>query len=302
MINKANLEATRFWPELLPSAEYVSPSAGTEANIINLTPPLPGNLLVRLSNIGAVRSADAELRFKADAETFEVPCAALKNLSEPNPYGLLAQSSCRLAVYANADLSNYQVWHNLLVFKATIAHKLVLGIPLTREERSINEELGVSKTVERGTLPIKFDRTLLYEYYPIYREVRTMRKDLPTEGIDVATIRPPGRNQFVALESISCERPPDAGYGTKLHITRDDDEDYIILNNWALDLDYDVPCFIPALRELYLSLESNTAISNYRVRYRYSVMPLTNILRVRWGLVSKEEMPELYKKVVSGVV
>ncbi|GAI05438.1 unnamed protein product, partial [marine sediment metagenome] len=78
-INYATLEATKFWPCLLPSAEYVSPGLGATAEVMNLT-RLPPNLLVRLQDVGAERSVDAELRLKADSETFNVPAAALPAL------------------------------------------------------------------------------------------------------------------------------------------------------------------------------------------------------------------------------
>jgi len=304
-IERSTLEHCRYYPELLPSAEHVSPSAGTEEAVLDIT-RIPDGLLTRLSDVGAVRSSDAELRFKADSEVFQVPAASILNLSEPNKYNLLATRSVRLSVYANSNLSNYQIWHGVWCKDITVAEKLAYGITLTKEEQAINDELGVSKTVERGTLPPAIDRMLLYEYEPpIYREVRTVAKDVSTSGIEVDTIRPRRTGeQFVVLEGISAERPSSAGDNVRITIARDDDgsrsSPFLSLSCWAMDLDYFVPCFVPGLREISLWCETGTSLSSYRIRYVYGVYRLTSILKARWNIGEFPE--ELRKKVRAGVV
>ncbi len=389
-INYATLEATKFWPCLLPSAEYVSPGLGATAEVMNLT-RLPPNLLVRLQDVGAQRSVDAELRLKADSETFNVPAAALPALvdtekktgtadfdaanklhdtgeflsgaiwvvgrrvfnvtdgtwgwvkarddddtlsimdaagadldlfpdgdedyviepavikTEPTQYDLLATKSARLQVYGVAALTNYKVWHNLLVTKATIADKIALGIPLTAEEKSINEELGISKTVDRGTLPIwDFERYKLYEYRVLYKETRTIYKDVPATGILVDTIRPRRiGDQFIVLEKVSCDTTA-VGDAVKLTIARDDDgsraSPLLTLNCYSMALSFDIPCFIPALREINLWLEAGALQTAYKMRYTYSVMKLSNLLRMRFGIMAKENNLDLWKRVKGGIV
>jgi len=304
-IERSTLEHCRYYPELLPSAEYVSPGAGTEEDVLNIT-RIPNGLLTRLSDVGAVRSSDAELRFKADSETFQVPAASLLNLSEPNEYNLLATRSVRLSVYANSDLSNYQIWHGLWCKDITVAEKLAYGISLTREEQAINDELGVSKTVERGTLPPAINRMLLYEYEPpIYRETRTIRKDVSTSGIEVDTIRPRKTGeQFVVLEGISAERPSSAGNNVRITVARDDDgsrsSPFLSLSAWAMDLDYSIPMWIPATREISIWCETGTSLSSYRIRYVYGVYRLTSIIKARWGIGEFSE--ELRRKAKAGIV
>lgn len=306
-INYANLEAIKYPPELLPSAEYCSPGVGTTAEIMNLT-RLPANLLVRLKDVGAQRSNDAELRLKVDSETFNVPAAAIPNLTEPTQYDLLASKSARLQVHGIAGLTNYKVWHSLLCWKATIADKLALGIPLTAKEKEINEKLGISKTTERGTLPIKFPRIDLYEHYPIYRETRTIRETVPVAGLTLETFRPRKiGDQFVALEKVSCETPAPAPEGVTFNIWRDDDgsaaSPLISLNTWSMGgLDCDIPMWIPALREINMRIECTVQQDDYRCRWTFGVYRLTNILRVRWGITAPEERPELWEKVVGGIV
>jgi len=305
-INYANLEAIKFYPEILPSAEYVSPGVGVTSEVMNLT-RLPPSLLVRLQDVGAQRDVDAELRLKVDNETFEVPAAAIPDLTEPTQFDLLASKSARLQVHGVGALANYKIWHNLFVTKATIADKLALGIPLNAEEKAINEELGINKTVDRGTLPIwDFERYKLYEYRVLYKETRSIYKDVPVAGILVDTIRPRKvGDQFVVLEKISCDTTA-VGDAVKLTIARDDDgsraSPFLELNCYSMALSFDIPCFIPALRELNLWLEAGALQADYKMRFTYSVMKLSNILRMRWNLIAKEDNPDLWKRVKGGIV
>lgn len=306
-INYATLEAVRYPPELLPDAAYFSPAAGADAEVLNLT-RLPANMLARIKDIGAQRGGvgtQAELRLKADSETFNVPTAAIPNLTEPTQFDLLASKSARILLHAVDDLTgdNYKVWHGLWAWRATIADKLALGIPLTVEEKSINEELGIYKTVERGTLPAKQERIDLYEHYPIYRETHSIYKDVPVAGILVDTIRPRKiGDQFVVLEKVSCDTTA-VGDTVKLTIARDDDgsraSPLLELSCYSMALSFDIPCFIPALREINLWLEAGVLQADYKMRYTFSVMRLTNILRARWGLIT--EPAELIKKVKGGI-
>jgi len=307
MLNYANLEAVKYYPELLPSAEYCNPVAGITSDIMNLT-RLPAGMLVRLKYVGAERSDDAQLRLKADSEAFNVPSAAIPDLTEPTEYDLLARSSARLQVHAIGDLSAvyYKTWHGLWAWKATIAEKLILGITLTAEEKAINEKLGVYKTVERGTLPIVWDRTKMYEYYPIYIESRTLKENVPITGLAVDTIRPRKLgDQFVVLEKVSCGQPGAVGHNVQLTIWRDDDgsaaSPLITLNAYVFetDLAFDIPMWIPALREINLRVECTTLQTDYLVRYTFGIYRMTSILRARWF---GEGPAELVEKAKGGII
>ena len=310
-INYANLEAVKYPPEILPDAAYVNPTAGNDATILNLT-RLPANMLVRIKDVAADRGGVgtlAELRFKADSETFNVHNAAIPDFTEPTEYNLIASKSARILVHAIDDLTgdNYKVWHDLQCWRATIADKLALGIPLNAEENAINSELGISKTVERGTLPIwDINRLKIYEYRVIYKETRTLYETLPITGLAVDTIRPRKiGDQFVVLEKVSCTATAVADTVT-LNIWRDDDgssaSPSLTLQCASMNLSFDIPCFIPALRELNLRLEAGAQQLNYTMRYTYSVMKLSNILRMRWGMLAKEDNPDLWKRVIGGIV
>lgn len=311
-INYANLEAIKFYPELLPDASYFSPAAGVDASVLNLT-RLPANMLVRIKDIGAERGGvgtQAELRLKADSETFNVPTAAIPDLIAPTQFDLLATKSARILLHAIDDLTgdNYKVWHGLWAWRATIADKLALGIPLTAEEKSINEELGIYKTVEKGTLPAKQERINLYEHYPIYRETRSLRETVPAPaGLAIDTLRPRKiGKEFVVLEKVSCETATAVANNTRMTIWRDDDgsaaSPLLTLHTWAMALSFDIPMWIPATREINIRLECDIAEADYRCRWTFGIYRLTSILKMRWNLMAKEDNPDLYKRVVSGVV
>ncbi|MBA7592227.1 hypothetical protein ES708_34405 [subsurface metagenome] len=68
----------------------------------------------------------------------------------------------------------------------------------------------------------------------------------------------------------------------------------------------EIPMFIPALTDIRLGVESTAGEADYNVRWTYVEYPLTTILRVRFGLVSRDELPdeykEVYDKVKAGIV
>jgi hypothetical protein len=65
----------------------------------------------------------------------------------------------------------------------------------------------------------------------------------------------------------------------------------------------EVNCFIPATRELRITTTSTVAPGAHLFRYTYQRIKLNNILRMRFGLVSEDEVPkDLAQKVKAGIV
>ncbi|GAJ00825.1 unnamed protein product, partial [marine sediment metagenome] len=108
--------------------------------------------------------------------------------------------------------------------------------------------------------------------------------------------------QFVVLEKISCEHSAEVEHNVRFTIWRDEDgspaSPFITLHTHAMHLDYDIPCFIPAMREIGLRLEADTEQTNYCCRYTFTTYRMTNILRARWF---GEGPAELIKKVKGGI-
>ncbi|GAH74210.1 unnamed protein product, partial [marine sediment metagenome] len=192
-ITLSHLESVRYPPELIPDANVVNVALNARAEIMNI-PRIPGNMIAKLHGIAADNIQAAQLRIKIDQEEKQLDARPLYNMSlrdSPSYFNLIATKSLRYHVYAIAALTDFTTWYGVWGWKQTVADKLLLKIPLTPDERALNESLGIGKTVERGTLPPKLDRTLLYEYYPIYEWTETNRETVPAAGrIELATIRP----------------------------------------------------------------------------------------------------------------
>lgn len=305
-IELRHLESIRYPPELLPDADVVSVALNARAEIMNI-PRIPGGMIAKLHGIAADNTQAAQLRIKIDQEEKQLDARPLYNMSlrdRPSYFNLIATKSLRYHVYAIAALTDFTTWYGVWGWKQTVANKLLLKLPLTPDEQNLNESLGIGKTVERGTLPPKLDRTLLYEYYPIYEWTETNRETVPAAGrLELATIRPSQPGRFVVLTRVSADQPALAADNTQITICRDNDgtqsSPFLSLPTFALPsgLADEIPMFIPALTDIRLAVTSTAGEANYNVRWTYMECPLTTILRVRFGLVTRDELPEDYKTV-----
>ena len=304
-----HLESIRYPPELIPGADVVSPLANAQAEIINI-PRIPGNMIAKLHGIAADHDQAAQVRVMVDTHEKQLDARPLYDMSlreKPSYFNLISTRSLRYYVYAIADLTDFTTWYGVWGWKQTVADKLLLGLPLTPDERELNERLGISKTVERGTLPPKLDRTLLYEYYPIYEWTDTKRETVPVTGLDLAAIRPSKTGRFVALTCVSADQPADSAGNTRITICRDNDgtqsSPFLSLPTYAIadGLSDEIPMFVPALTDIRLRVETDVVRADYNVRWTYVEYPLTTILRVRFGLVTRDELPEDYKTVYDRV-
>ena len=103
------------------------------------------------------------------------------------------------------------------------------------------------------------------------------------------------------MESIACS-PGAVADNIIIKIDRDNDSNYVEIPAYPLSLTTDLACWIPALHELKIKVVANTT-TTMTLRYVVGRYVLSNILRVRFGLLSKAEAPEdLYDKVKGGVL
>jgi len=311
-ITLSQLEAIRYPPELIPGADLVSPAANAQEEVFNI-PHIPAGLIAKLHNVAATLNANAQLRIKVDNEEKQIEAGSLYTMSWrhiPTLINLIATSSLRYHVYAHAALTDYTTWYGVWGWKKTVADKILLGLPLTPDEKALDAQLDIRSTVERGTLPPKIDRQLLYEYYPIYEWTDTFYGTVPVAGIELAAIRPSKEGRFVVLTRVSADTPALAANNTRVTICRDNDgtsaSPFISLPTFTLNLLEEIPMFIPAMTDIRLRAESTAGEANYGIRWTYVEYPLTTILRVRFGLVTRDELPEeyrsVYDKVKGGIV
>ncbi|MDP2323649.1 MAG: hypothetical protein Q8N51_06420, partial [Gammaproteobacteria bacterium] len=114
----------------------------------------------------------------------------------------------------------------------------------------------------------------------------------------------PKPGEIIVLTRVAAA-PAAAANVVRLHIDRDDDVDYGNLLTFALSLvaGGEVECFIPALKEIRLTTTAAVAPGAHLFRYTFRRVKLNNILRARFGLASKDQLPgDVYDKVMAGVL
>jgi len=308
MITEATVRMAHLYPELIPDT-WVGPILpGVEAAppILDLRRFSP--LLLRLCDIAVPRSNTEELRILADKTRAAInagslignPNAVLGGIA-PSNFNVLATEKLYYNIFSTPGVPVQTTYFGVWAWQPTVADKLLVGNTLTPEERRLDEELGISKTVEKGLLPLPIPLQIEREYQILeemtYGHMFTVTA-LP--GLTVSTLHP-REDEILILTKIATD--PDAT--VLLTIDRDDDAGYrTALNTLPLSLDFDLKCFIPALKEIRMSLFSTAPpVPAFNIRYTVLRCRMNSILQARWNLVSPDELPgDVYKKVRSGVL
>lgn len=310
MITEATISNVRYFPELLPDSAVPTIAAGSEApTILDLRRVSP--LLVRLSEVAVDRDNEVETRFRVDTATLNALAGSMLD-GLKNSFSLLAKEKIYYNLYnkgAGAK-TNYKTFFSLWVIKPTIAHKLRYGIRLTSEEAKLATDLGIVDTVQKGLLPLPLSVQIDREYQAIQEETHGFQVTVPTAGVTVATLAP-ANGQFLVLTKLSASPGSAAADNIRVAIDRDYQSDYVEFPSWALGttdaaaLGKEIGCFIPALSELRIKLKA-TVSGDINIRYTVWKCALTNLFKIKWGLVSRDELPdkqkEAYDKVVAGVL
>lgn len=308
MITEATIGKVKYFPEQLPDSAVPTITAGSEASPVILDLRQFPPLLVRLSEVAVDRDDDVQMRFKVDTTTLN-PLAGSMFDGLKNNFSLLAKERIYYNLYnggAGAK-TDYKTFFSLRIIKPTVAHKLRLGIPLTAEEQKLNQELGISDTVQKGLLPLPLSQQIAREYQVIQEETHGFNVTVPTTGVVVDTLHPVN-GQFLVLTKLSADPGDAAADNIRVAIDRDHIPDYIEFPTWGLGataavaLGKEISCFIPALTELRVKLKA-TVSKTINIRFTVWKCALTNIFRARWGLATKDELPgDVYNKVMAGVL
>lgn len=303
MITEAKVRAARLYPELLPDTRIATVAAGSELSppILNLRRFSP--VFLELVNI-AVKRSDMEVRVRADSLRQETKATALPD-QVPAPWNLIATDLLELNLYSAAGVTSIPVSYALWVYQPTVAHKLKHQKQLTEEERALDAELGIKKSVDKGVLPLPLSYTVEREYQVLSEVTRSVVANINTtmQVVDFIEAMP---DEVLVLTEIATA-PGNASDNIRIIIDRDTDANYLELDAFAMSLDRGLPAFVPALYEIRIKAVANTTVSNHPIRYSIKRCRLTNILRARWGLPPREGTPadawnEVLKRTRGGVL
>ncbi|MBA7577347.1 hypothetical protein ES708_19198 [subsurface metagenome] len=307
MISEATVRLTKCPPECIPDSWFGNVPANAEyaPPVLDLRRFKP--YVVTLTNIQTTQPvgyANVVLRARYDDARIEESAAALLP-SLVGAWKLPAKDILYYNFLGLALVNNYTTHFGLWVIQPTIAHKLLYGITLTNNERAICEELGIRNTVEKGLLPLPISLQVEREYHVLGEETRSRSVNIAVANT-VYTIESlyPKTNEFIVLTKVAAATGA-VGDDIRLIIDRDNDVPYAELRTYALSLAAggEVECFIPALKEIRLTTSSVGTPGAHLFRYTFQRIKLTNLLRVRFGLVSEDEVPaDLFKKVQGGIL
>jgi len=312
MITEATLRFIKYPPELIPDSWFgdVPLNAEVSPPILDLRRFKPYVLI--LTNIQTTQPAgyaNVLLRARYNDARVEENVAALPPLLV-GAWQLLAKDYLFLNFFGQALVPDYTTHFGLWVrggspTTPTVAEKLLYGIPLSSEEREIAERYGISNTVEKGLLPLPISSQIEREYHIIGEETHSRNIDIagPDTVYTLESIYP-REGEFIVLTRLAAE-PSGVANNVRLIVDRDDDAGYAGLKTYALSLDAggEVSCFIPAMREIRLTTIATAAPGPHLFRYTFQTVKMNNILRARFGLVSKDEIPgETYEKVKGGIL
>ncbi len=303
-ITDATIKQVKYPPESLPDGWF-----GTLALNAEFAPPILdikrfSPFLVALNNIQVPANALAQVRIRYDNIRIEENSAAMLNLLQ-GAWWLPAKDNLFYNIFGLGVVANYSSHFNVWAFPPTVAHKIFWKMAMTNEEKALAEELGVSNTVEKGLLPLPISQILEREY-PVVGEVTHSRSiniavAAVTYNIETIYALP---DEIIVLTRIAAN-PGTAAQNIQFIVDRDNDASFITMPTFPLSLlaGGEVNCFIPATRELRLTTSSTVAPGAHLFRYTYQRIKLNNILRMRFGLVSEDEIPkELVQKVKAGIV
>ncbi|GAG48095.1 unnamed protein product, partial [marine sediment metagenome] len=154
-----------------------------------------------------------------------------------------------------------------------------------------SDELGIANSVQKGILPLPIS-------FQIEREYHVLGEETHSRSINIAVANTPysietiyaRQDEFLVLTKVAAA-PAAAADVVEFIVDRDDDAGYAVVRTFPLSLAFggEVNSFVPAMHELRLTANSTVAPGPHIFRYTFQRIRLTNTLRVRFGLVSRDE-------------
>ncbi len=304
MIGDAQVRQIRYGIEQLPDSWYGTvPLASEPAPPVLDLKNIPPNIL-RLTGINVTANANVNLRARYDQTTLEQNTAAMLSVF-PGAWDLVAKQQIRLNPFGIAAVLNYPVFYSLWVIRATIAHKILMGINLTPEDKVIADKFSISDLVQKGLAPFPLRYQIEREYTIMAEETHAITVTIAAAnvvyGIENLYPRP---GEILVLTRIAAL---DANPLNVTHfiVGRDDDNALADVRVFPLSLipGGEVSCFIPAVREMRLTCSAALVAGAIPFRYTFWRVKINNILRARLGLASKDEIPgDTYDKCIGGIL
>ena len=309
MITVATVRLVKFPPEKIPDSWFGNVPALAEVAVPVLDLRRFTPYVATLTDIQLAPNANVILRARYNGVRVEENTAALlvDNIANAlvGAWSLPAKEFLYYNLLGVAGAVGYATHFGVWVIIPTVADKLVYGIALSNEERELAERLGITNSVEKGVLPLPRGAQIDREYFVLGEETHSRSINIAVLNTTYTIENIYARDgEFLVLTRIAAA-PGLVAQDIRFIVDRDDDHNYANVRTFPLSLipGGEVSCFIPAMEEIRLSTIATVAPGPHLFRYTYLRCRLTNLLRVRFGLVSRDEVPgDTYDKVKAGVL
>ncbi len=284
MAARSNPTKARFFPEEVPEAISITPSA-SGVSIASYAAFSP--YVMSLKRLWSSQTSGTTLRIDIDSghAVLESPLEA-RTPRLPSDIDLIAQDSMDL--WALGTTISYFAFTSR-VTKPTIFEKIKNSMALTDDEKALAEEFDIKRKHMAGILS--------GSSIPQFKKIYEIAKKV--------TVTAAGNTRVGRLVNVKKgEKAVLLGiHIDSRHTGLDADETYFTVNRDVVDtsyvkldcrampvfdtaagdyLYYEIPCYIPALDRLEILIESTPAITDFPVYYRYGVANLTLIEKIRW--------------------
>jgi len=314
-ITEAIIKRVKYPPELIPDSWYGTVPLNGESSppVLDLKRFSPYIAILANMLMGLNANVNTRARYDGfgDVRVEQSNAAMLSDAAGADRVGawwLPAKSILRYNFFGLALVNNYPTHYGVWAFLPTIAHKFRYNLSLTSDEQALATEMGIKNTVVKGLLPLPISQQIDREYHVLGEEthVRSVTIGALNTVYTLETITPRPNGEFIVLTRVAAAP---AGAANTIHLFVDRDEDLSIADlqtfPLALTAGGEVACFIPAMTEIRLTATqtAGVAVGAHLFRYTFKRIKLTNILRARFGLVSRDEIPgETFDKVRAGVL
>ncbi len=314
MINDSTLKAVRFYPEVLPFAEVLTLPAAAESSAFLELRDIYRKFKqwVRGGQFRLHNDSNVELRINADDLRLALPCGGFRDFVDER-INVLARDYVGARFYnaGGAPITDWRVTGAFVVSQPTVADKLLMlerypDVFLTPEEVEQVKKYGLDDPVQKGIRPYQMDfdqhnHVVDWEYRgQMVHEITQPRvSDLSTSEVVERIMAKPG--EVIILTNIAINPGVQADDIT-ITIDRDDNASYVTLKAFAMNLNPGLNCFIPAAREMQLKITAAGAVASHAYKFTYMTCRISDLMRIRWGMMGQEAPGDLYAKVKGGIV
>ncbi|MHC1622960.1 MAG: hypothetical protein ACXQTR_00010 [Candidatus Methanospirareceae archaeon] len=295
------ISKAKYTPVFLPLCYVKSLIPGTNTVVDVLSKEFPKNCWIELSKVWATRNSNVTLWVYQDGiNRVDANTNALLDLDKANEMKVVNMNRFKVDLRSTTTVSPYIIRLGVWIDTPTIADKLQMGVKLTDEEREIAEELGLLDSFAKGLVPVPREYFVQRHYQVINELTRAIQADLTATGGLYYNYTSTSPDRFFVVKSIACMDTSATTYNAAVTIIRDEEE-ALSIPLPALSIDYDIPLFIPAMDTVEIVFTTDTDVSDFRARWTIAECRLTDYLKMKWGLISKEENEDLWKEVIAGL-